>query len=158
MEIYDKQFKNKDTSAVIEDYPRRRREELQKWLKQIDINSYSEANTVKFVQRFQRHRDEMLRDYLTPTPIGRYNDAIIERLLKEGVDSELLKELIGTVLTESFQSILYMLDGADYGLEESLEGDDMQFYRIFDQDGNLVAAQGELETTAWEIFHGEKSQ
>ena len=63
---------------------------------------------------------------------------------------EQLKEVIDTLLTDIFYSILLGLDG-----ERSI-GNTQQTYKIYDEEGNLISDCGELEASAYEYFHEGK--
>ena len=63
---------------------------------------------------------------------------------------EKLKEVIDTLLTDVFYSILLGLDS------ENSIGDTQQTYKIYDEEGNLISDCGELEVSAYEYFHGGK--
>ena len=61
---------------------------------------------------------------------------------------ERLKEVIDTLLTDVFYSVLLGLDG------ENSIGNTQQTYKIYDEDGNLISDCGELELSAYEYFQG----
>ena len=63
---------------------------------------------------------------------------------------EKLKEVIGTLLTDVFYSVLLGLDG------ENSIGDTQQTYKIYDEEGSLISDCGELEVSAYEYFHERK--
>ena len=63
---------------------------------------------------------------------------------------EQLKEVIDTLLTDVFYSVLLGLDG------ENSIGNTQQTYKIYDKDGNLISDCGELEVSAYEYFHEGK--
>ena len=63
---------------------------------------------------------------------------------------EQLKEVIDTLLTDVFYSVLLGLDG------ESSIGNTQQTYKIYDEEGNLISDCGELEASAYEYFHEGK--
>jgi len=63
---------------------------------------------------------------------------------------EQLKEVIDTLLTDVFYSVLLGLDG------ENSIGDTQQIYKIYDEEGNLISDCGELEASAYEYFHEGK--
>ena len=63
---------------------------------------------------------------------------------------EQLKEVIDTLLTDIFYSILLGLDG-----ERSI-GNTQQTYKIYDEEGSLISDCGELEASAYEYFHERK--
>ena len=63
---------------------------------------------------------------------------------------EQLKDVIDTLLTDVFYSVLLGLDG------ESSIGNIQHTYKILDEKGNLISDCGELEASAYEYFHGGK--
>jgi len=63
---------------------------------------------------------------------------------------EQLKDVIDTLLTDVFYSLLLGLDG------ESSIGNTQQTYKIYDEEGNLISDCGELEISAYEYFHERK--
>ena len=63
---------------------------------------------------------------------------------------EQLKEVIDTLLTDVFYSVLLGLDG------KNPIGNTHQTYKIYDEEGNLISHCGELETSAYEYFHEGK--
>ena len=63
---------------------------------------------------------------------------------------EQLKDVIDTLLTDVFYSVLLGLDG-----EHSI-GNIQQTYKIYDEDNNLISDCGELEASAYEYFHERK--
>ena len=63
---------------------------------------------------------------------------------------EQLKEVIDTLLTDVFYSILLGLDG------ENFIGNTQHTYKIYDEEGNLISDCGELEASAYEYFHEGK--
>lgn len=72
--------------------------------------------------------------------------ALIRELIPAGADQKKLRELLDTVMTESWYTMLLALDGS-----ASLGGEQMT-YEIRDEDGNLLNECGELEAAAWEVF------
>ena len=63
---------------------------------------------------------------------------------------EQLKDVIDTLLTDVFYSVLLGLDG------ESSIGNTQHTYKIHDEEGNLISDCGELEACAYEYFHEGK--
>ena len=63
---------------------------------------------------------------------------------------EQLKEVIDTLLTDVFYSVLLGLDG------ESSIGDTQQTYKIYDKEGYLISDCGELKASVYEYFHEGK--
>ena len=68
----------------------------------------------------------------------------------DDTQQEQLKEVIDTLLTDVFYSILLGLDG-----EHSI-GNTQQTYKIYDKEGSLISDCGELEASAYEYFHERK--
>ena len=77
-------------------------------------------------------------------------NAKIKEMALDDTQQEQLKEVIDTLLTDVFYSVLLGLDG-----EHSI-GDIQQTYRIYDEDNNLISDCGELEASAYEYFHERK--
>jgi len=63
---------------------------------------------------------------------------------------EQLKEVIDTLLTDIFYSILLGLDG------ENFIGNTHQTYKIYDEEDSLISDCGELKACIYEYFHGGK--
>jgi len=74
----------------------------------------------------------------------------IKEMTLNSTQQEQLKEVIDTLLTDVFYSILLGLDG------ENSIGDTQQIYKIYDEEGNLISDCGELEASAYEYFHEGK--
>ena len=68
----------------------------------------------------------------------------------DSTQQEQLKEVIDTLLTDVFYTVLLGLDG------ENSIGNIQQTYKIYDQDDNLISDCGELEASAYEYFHERK--
>ena len=63
---------------------------------------------------------------------------------------EQLKEVIDTLLTDVFYSVLLGLDG------KNPIGNTHQTYKIYDKEGYLISDCGELKASVYEYFHGDK--
>ena len=74
----------------------------------------------------------------------------IKKMALSSTQQEQLKEVINTLLTDVFYSILLGLDG------ENCIGNTQQTYKIYDAEGNLISECGELEASAYEYFHEHK--
>lgn len=99
----------------------------------------------EFVRLCFSEKQTMLREYCTPdseTKVG----ALLRELMPAGTDWEKLRELLDTVMTESWYTMLLALDGS-----ASLGGEQMT-YELRDEDGNLLNECGELEAAAWDVF------
>ena len=68
----------------------------------------------------------------------------IKKMALSSTQQEQLKEVINTLLTDVFYSILLGL------------GNTQQTYKIYDAEGNLISECGELEASAYEYFHEHK--
>ena len=77
-------------------------------------------------------------------------NAKIKEMALSSTHQEQLKDVIDTLLTDVFYSILLGLDG------ENSIGNTQQTYKIYDKDGNLISDCGELEVSAYEYFHEGK--
>ena len=77
-------------------------------------------------------------------------NAKIKEMALDSTQQEQLKNVVNTLLTDVFYSILLGLDG-----EHSI-GDIQQTYKIYDEEGNLISDCGELEASAHEYFHERK--
>ena len=77
-------------------------------------------------------------------------NAKIKEMALDSTQQEQLKEVIDTLLTDVFYTVLLGLDG------ENSIGNTQQTYKIYDKDGNLISDCGELEVSAYEYFHEGK--
>ena len=77
-------------------------------------------------------------------------NAKIKEMALSNSQQEQLKDVIDTLLTDVFYSVLLGLDG-----EHSI-GNIQQTYKIYDEDNNLISDCGELEASAYEYFHEGK--
>ena len=77
-------------------------------------------------------------------------NAKIKEMALDSTQQEQLKNVVNTLLTDVFYSILLGLDG-----KHSI-GDIQQTYKIYDEEGNLISDCGELEASAYEYFHERK--
>ena len=77
-------------------------------------------------------------------------NAKIKEMALSSTQQEQLKDVIDTLLTDVFYSVLLGLDG------ESSIGNTQHTYKIHDEEGNLISHCGELEVSAYEYFHEGK--
>lgn len=77
-------------------------------------------------------------------------NAKIKEMALSSTQQEQLKDVIDTLLTDVFYSVLLGLDG------ESSIGNTQHTYKIHDEEGNLISDCGELEASAYEYFHEDK--
>ena len=105
----------------------------------------------EFAKNFYLEKLNFLKSCFEEQP--KYPSAINTKIKEMTLDStqqEQLKEVIDTLLTDVFYSILLGLDG------ENSIGDTQQIYKIYDEEGNLISDCGELEASAYEYFHERK--
>ena len=74
----------------------------------------------------------------------------IKEMALSSTQQEQLKDIIDSLLTGVFYSVLLGLDG------ESSIGNTQRTYKIHDEEGNLISDCGELEASAYEYFHEGK--
>ena len=74
----------------------------------------------------------------------------IKEMTLDSTQQEQLKEVIDSLLTDVFYTVLLGLDG------ESSIGNIQQTYKIYDEEGSLISDCGELEASAYEYFHERK--
>ena len=77
-------------------------------------------------------------------------NAKIKEMALSSTQQEQLKDVIDTLLTDVFYSILLGLDG------ECPIGNIQQVYSLYDDEGNLISNCGELEASAYQYFHEGK--
>ena len=75
-------------------------------------------------------------------------NAKIKEMVLDSTQQEQLKDVIDSLLTDVFYTVLLGLDG------ESSIGNIQQTYKIYDEEGSLISDCGELEVSAYEYFHG----
>ena len=105
----------------------------------------------EFAKNFYLEKLNFLKSCFEEQP--KYPSAVntkIKEMTLDGTQQEQLKEVIDTLLTDVFYSILLGLDG-----EHSI-GDTQQTYKIYDKEGSLISDCGELEASVYEYFHGGK--
>lgn len=106
--------------------------------------------TEEFVKNFYLEKQNILHsafenqsEYktLVSTKIGELN-------LNE-VQVEQLRNIISNLLTDTFYTILLGLDGS------ASIGGSQQSFKIYDEEEQLISESGDLESYAYEYFHGE---
>jgi hypothetical protein len=97
-----------------------------------------------FVSRFKAEKDRYFRNvFSSDSGLASSQAKVLSEKL--GGDQE-LRDLVDTVLTDTYYTILLALDGC-----ASLGG--MQHtFKVFDEDGNLISNCGELEEPAYLAF------
>ena len=99
----------------------------------------------EFVRHCFAEKEAALALYAAPSA-GTKAGTLLSELTADGTDREKLLQLLDTVMTESWYTMLLALDGS-----ASLDGTQMT-YELRDEDGNILNECGELESAAWEVF------
>ena len=105
----------------------------------------------EFAKNFYLEKLNFLKSCFEEQP--KYPSAVnakIKEMALSNSQQEQLKDVIDTLLTDVFYSVLLGLDG-----EHSI-GNIQQTYKIYDEDNNLISDCGELEASAYEYFHEGK--
>lgn len=106
----------------------------------------------EFVKLFYLEKQH-LNNYYLDTGVEKQTLAsnLFKRLDLDEQQTPIFKELLDTILTDAFYTILLGLDG------ETSIGGVQQSYKIIDEEGNNLS-EGDIETYAYEYFHGELSK
>ena len=80
-----------------------------------------------------------------------YVSTKIQELQLDTEQTEKLKHIISSLLTDTFYTILLGLDGST-----SIGNSNQEVFKIYDEQENLISNCGELETEAYEYFHNHK--
>ncbi|WP_346839368.1 hypothetical protein [Microbulbifer sp. SAOS-129_SWC] len=103
----------------------------------------------EFINEFKILKHQLIESYFSSdTDISR-----IKGLKDAGLSEEqivLVRNLAGEILTDALYTILLGLDGCASIGEKQTE------FKIEDEDGNILAG-GDLESLAWETFHGSNT-
>lgn len=98
----------------------------------------------EFVENFKLEKNSLLLEF---TNIDSQSDVqqLIQSMELNEEQSEILKQVLDSVLRDTFYTILLGLDGC------ASIGKNQELYEIKDEDGNLLS--GEIEGYAYEYFH-----
>ena len=105
----------------------------------------------EFAKNFYLEKLNILKSCFEEQP--QYPSTVNVKIKEMGLSNtqqEQLKDVIDTLLTDVFYSVLLGLDG------ESSIGNTQHTYKIHDEEGNLISHCGELEASAYEYFHEGK--
>ncbi len=100
----------------------------------------------EFVKNCYKEKENMQKIYFEKekeTYVGKQ----IKNIVSKGISNEEVKELIDSVMNETFYTMLLGLDG-----ETSLGNVQMQ-YKLFDENDNLIEG---IEENAYDIFMSEE--
>ncbi|MEI6351078.1 MAG: hypothetical protein WCP06_08225 [Verrucomicrobiota bacterium] len=105
----------------------------------------------EFVQCFQREKNDLLRTYLDASS-GSVVATRMAELARAPDQFSLMRDVVDTVLTDTFYTILLGLDGC-----ASLGGV-QQNYHIRDESGAVVCnGDGTIEVLAYASFHDDRN-
>lgn len=80
-----------------------------------------------------------------------YVSTKIQELKLDTEQTEKLKHIISSLLTDTFYTVLLGLDGST-----SIGNSNQEVFKIYDEKENLISDCGELEAEAYEYFHNNK--
>ena len=103
----------------------------------------------EFAEMCYEEKEIQLKEYMNG------NESLVAKLKNELVLSnkqeKILYELLDTVLTDTYITLLYALDGT-----ASLGNGKQENFKLYGEDGNLVFNSGELEIATYEAFYENK--
>lgn len=103
----------------------------------------------EFVKLFRKEKDNAVKLYFSGEEDSAVSAAIADMKLTPEQNNR-LKTMVDDILTDTYYSLLLGLDGC------GSIGDDQITYKIYDEDDNLISDCGEIESEAYEQFHGEE--
>ena len=103
-------------------------------------------NAEEFVNNWKSEKDHLLKVF-TGSPDGCEAARKIASLDLSKKQQVVLKDIIDTILTDTFYTLLLGLDG------EANIGGTQHNYKILDEDDNIISPNGEIESEAWQQFH-----
>jgi len=103
----------------------------------------------EFVEMCYEEKEIQLKEYMNG------NESLVAKLKNElalsNKQEKILYELLDTVLTDTYITLLYALDGT-----ASLGNGKQENFKLYGEDGNLVFNSGELEIATYEAFYENK--
>ena len=103
----------------------------------------------EFVEMCYVEKEIQLKEYMNG------NENLVAKLKNElalsNKQEKILYELLDTVLTDTYITLLYALDGT-----ASLGNGKQENFKLYGEDGNLVFNSGELEIATYEAFYENK--
>ena len=103
----------------------------------------------EFAEMCYEEKEIQLKEYINGS------ESLVAKLKNELVLSnkqeKILYELLNTVLTDTYITLLYALDGT-----ASLGNGKQENFKLYGEDGNLVFNSGELEIATYEAFYENK--
>ena len=103
----------------------------------------------EFVEMCYEEKEIQLKEYMNG------NESLVAKLKNElalsNKQEKILYELLDTVLTDTYITLLYALDGT-----ASLDNGKQENFKLYGEDRNLVFNSGELEIATYEAFYENK--
>ena len=103
----------------------------------------------EFAEMYYEEKEIQLKEYMNG------NESLVAKLKNElalsNKQEKILYELLDTVLTDTYITLLYVLDGTT-----SLGNGKQENFKLYGEDGNLVFNSGELEIATYEAFYENK--
>ncbi|AAL95245.1 hypothetical protein [Fusobacterium nucleatum] len=103
----------------------------------------------EFVEMCYEEKEIQLKEYMNG------NESLVAKLKNElalsNKQEKILYELLDTVLTDTYITLLYALDGT-----ASLGNGKQENFKLYGEDRNLVFNSGELEIATYEAFYENK--
>ena len=103
----------------------------------------------EFAEICYEEKEIQLKEYMNG------NESLVAKLKNElalsNKQEKILYELLDTVLTDTYITLLYALDGT-----ASLGNGKQENFKLYGEDGNLVFNSGELEIATYEAFYENK--
>ncbi|REC74474.1 hypothetical protein DRF60_17655 [Chryseobacterium elymi] len=105
----------------------------------------------EFVKNFYTEKQNILNlSFDTQSEYRTLVSTKIEELHLDHIEIEKLKEVISSLLTDTFYTILLGLDGS------ASIGNSQEAFKIYDEGNNLISECGELAGHSYEYFHENK--
>ena len=105
----------------------------------------------EFARNFYLERKELIKtSFDFDSERKTYVSTKIQELNLNEEQTEKIKHIISTLLTDTFYTILLGLDGS------ACIGEYQRNYKIYDENDDLISDCGELEAEAYEYFHENK--
>lgn len=99
----------------------------------------------EFVKIFYTQKQDQFDNYLNKQ--GSYVSTLIRQLNPDEKGMTILREMIDTILTDTYYTFLLGIDGS------ANIGGVQQPYNLFDEKNNPLTGSGEIEGFAYEYFH-----
>ena len=103
----------------------------------------------EFAEMCYEEKEIQLKEYINGS------ESLVAKLKNElalsSKQEKILYELLDTVLTDTYITLLYALDGT-----ASLGNGKQENFKLYGEDGNLVFNSGELEIATYEAFYENK--